>query len=103
MKYGKLVRDKIPEIIKNRGGTPIIHIANEKEYWQKLKEKLQEEVEEFIKSENEEELADIVEVIHAICEFKNLDGEKLEILRKKKAEERGKFKNRIILDEIIEK
>ena len=99
MKYNKLVRDKIPEIIKNKGAVPITHIADDEEYWQKLKEKLQEEVDEFLKDGNEEELADILEVIYAICDFKNFDKEKLELFRKKKAEERGGFKNKIILDE----
>jgi len=99
MKHNKLVRDKIPEVIKNKGAIPITHIANNEEYWQKLKEKLQEEVDEFIKNENEEELADILEVIYAICDFKNFDRGRLELLRKKKAEERGGFKDKIILDE----
>ena len=99
MKYNKLVRDKIPEIIKHKGAVPITHIAEDEEYWQKLKEKLQEEVNEFLKDSNEEELADILEVIYAICDFKNFDKGKLELLRKKKAEERGGFKDKIILDE----
>ncbi|MDA2936226.1 nucleoside triphosphate pyrophosphohydrolase [Patescibacteria group bacterium AH-259-L05] len=99
MKYNKLVRDKIPEIIKNKGVAPITHIADDEEYWQKLKEKFQEEVDEFLKDGNEEELADILEVIYAICDFKNFDKEKLELLRKKKAEGRGGFRNKVILDE----
>jgi len=99
MKYNKLVRDKIPEIIKRKGVVLITHIADDSEYWQKLKEKLQEEVNEFLKENNEEELADILEVIYAICDFKNFDKEKLELLRKKKVEERGGFKDKIILDE----
>ena len=99
MKYNKLVRDKIPEIIKNKGAVPITHIADDEEYWKKLKEKLQEEVDEFLEEGNEEELADIFEVIYAICDFKKIDKEKLELLRIKKAEERGGFKDKIILDE----
>lgn len=99
MKYNKLVRDKIPEIIKQKGKTPIIHVADDKEYWQKLKEKLKEEIDEFLKKDSEEELADILEIIYAICDFKKIDKKKLEILRKKKAEKRGSFKNKIILDE----
>ena len=99
MKRNKLVRDRIPEIIKQKGKVPITHIADDKEYWQKLKEKLQEEVDEFIKDNNEEELADILEVVYAVCDFRKIDKEKLEILRKKKANERGRFKDKIILDE----
>ncbi len=100
MKYGKLVRDRIPEIIKNKGAVPVTHIADDEEYWQKLKEKLKEEVDEFIEDSNEEELADILEVIYTICDFKNFDREEVELLRKRKAEERGGFRNKIILDEI---
>jgi predicted house-cleaning noncanonical NTP pyrophosphatase (MazG superfamily) len=73
MKYNKLVRDKIPEIIKRKGKKPIIHVANKKEYWQALKQKLKEEVEEFLKTPNKEELADILEIIYAICDFKKID------------------------------
>ena len=100
MKYNKLVRDKIPEIIRKKGMVPITHIASDEEYWQKLKEKLREEVDEFMEENNEEELADILEVIYAICDFKKIDRNKLELLRKKKAKERGSFKNKIILDEV---
>ena len=100
MKYNKLVRDKIPEIIKQKGENPITHIANDEEYWEKLKEKLEEEVKEFLENSNQEELVDILEVIYAIQDFKKINKEKLENLRKKKAEERGVFKNKIILDEV---
>lgn len=99
MKYNKLVRDKIPEIIKDAGKEAITHIADNEEYWEKLKEKLQEEVNEFLAENNKEELADILEVIYAICDFKEIDKEELESLRKEKAEKRGAFRDKIILDE----
>ena len=99
MKYNKLVRDKIPEIIKKKGEVPITHIASDDEYWKKLKEKLQEEINEFMKDGNAEELADILEVVYAICDYKKIDKKELELLRKKKTKERGGFKERIILDE----
>jgi len=52
-----------------------------------------------MKESNEEELADILEVINAICDFKKINKKELELIRKKKTKERGGFKERIILDE----
>lgn len=100
MKYNKLVRDKIPEIIKEKGKNPTTHKASDEEYWEKLKEKLNEEVDEFLEESNEEELADILEVINSICDFKNISKEDLERIKLKKKEERGGFEGRIILDEV---
>jgi predicted house-cleaning noncanonical NTP pyrophosphatase (MazG superfamily) len=102
MKYDKLVRDKIPEIIKSKGAVPITHRASDDEYRQKLKAKLQEEVNEFLESSDEEELADILEVIYALCDLYDIDRDKLERLRKDKAKKRGGFKDRIVLDETKE-
>lgn len=99
MKYNKLIRDKIPEILKNKNIDFITHVASDEEYWNKLKEKLQEEVDEFIKDNNSEELADILEVIYAICDYQNVSKTELEKIREEKAEKRGVFKNKIILDE----
>lgn len=96
----KLVRDKIPEIIKNDGKKPITRIANNYAYWIELKKKLIEEVNEFLKSENEEELADILEVIYALCDFKNFDKNNIKKIREEKAEKRGRFKDKIILESI---
>lgn len=99
MRYEKLVRDKIPEIIRAKGGDVKIHIAEMAEYEEKLKSKLKEEVEEFLKDDSPEEIADILEVLRAIADLKNFDWSHIEDIRKKKKEERGAFIQRIILDE----
>lgn len=99
MRYNKLVRDKIPEYICKKGGRPRTHVANKTEYWLKLKEKLLEEVEEFNKDENEEELADVLEVLDAIMVYKGFSRNIINTIKRKKAKEKGKFKKWIILDE----
>ncbi len=98
MKTSKLVRDSIPEIILQKGGRPSIYVADEDEYWEKLKEKLEEETREFVESESMEEIADILEVIDAIIAYKKFDKEELARIKDKKAEERGKFEKGIILE-----
>ena len=95
---GKLIRDKIKDKIISKGENPQTHVASETEYWEKLREKLNEEVKEFLESENEEELADILEVVNSICDFKGIDKKKLLEIKRKKKEENGGFKERIILD-----
>ena len=99
MRYDKLVRDKIPEIIAAKGGESKTHIADQDEYTAKLRAKLQEEVDEYLENSSPEELADILEVVYALADGSGVTREDLEKLRAEKAEKRGAFKERIILEE----
>lgn len=99
MKHAKLIRDNVPEIIRSKGQTPVTHVADDKEYWEKLKVKLREEVGEFCFDEREEELADVLEVLYAVAKYKKIDWSNLEKTRAAKKKERGGFEGRIILDE----
>ncbi len=91
----KLVRDNVPEI----HGLQKRHVADDEEYVKELVHKLQEEVDEFKEKHEVEELADIVEVVHAISEFRGTPVEKLEAIRKEKAEKRGGFRKRLIWEQ----
>lgn len=95
--YDKLIRDKIPQIIEKDGRICETIKVNREEHYQRLKEKLMEEVTEFIQDENIEELADIYEVIAALSEFVGKGEEELRSVREKKREERGGFREGIVL------
>jgi predicted house-cleaning noncanonical NTP pyrophosphatase (MazG superfamily) len=96
-KYNKLVRDLIPEIIKENGETPITRILGDEEYKQELIKKLGEEYQEFCDDPNEEELADIKEVINALESIISTH-EKVERVRIEKAQKRGSFDKKIFLE-----
>ena len=92
---GKLVRDKIPEIIKASDATPLTRILETEEYLSCLETKLDEEVQEFHESKSPEELADILEVVYALAEAHGCSREQLLDLYETKNAARGGFKKRI--------
>jgi predicted house-cleaning noncanonical NTP pyrophosphatase (MazG superfamily) len=100
MIYNKLVRDKIPEIIRDKGENPITHIATEEEYSKKLKEKLKEEVDEFLEENSAEELADVLEVVEEIKKLKEFSEEDIGDIKQKKKDARGGFEEKIILEKV---
>ena len=95
--YNKLVRDKIPEMIRAQGETPHIRILEDEEYTAHLEAKLDEEVGEFHRDRNLEELADILEVVYALTEDLGHTQQELETVYNRKHEARGGFRDRIFL------
>lgn len=102
MYYNKLVRDRIPEIIEKTGKNCSIEILNNIDYLLMLDKKLDEELAEYHKDQNLEELADLLEVIYAATEARGYTINQLEEIRLKKQSERGAFKEKILLKEVIE-
>lgn len=100
-KYDKLVRDKIPSIIENNNETPIIEILKDEEYFNQLNIKLIEELNEYYVDHNIEELADLVEVIYAILNYKKVPLFEFEKIRLDKANKRGTFEKRFLLKNVV--
>ncbi|MGW4051384.1 nucleoside triphosphate pyrophosphohydrolase [Streptomyces sp. NPDC004779] len=96
---GKLVRDGIPQIIRDEGGEPVTYIAGPEEYRARLREKLREEVAELLDADERSapaELADVAEVLLALAADLGLSPEQLEAIRVAKASERCSFAGRIV-------
>jgi len=104
IKYGKLIRDKIPEIIKKDNAIPKISILNQKRFKEELKKKIFEEAAELKTAKNKDEiineLSDISEILLAIAKIEKINWKKVEQKRKMKLRERGGFKKKIFLNEV---
>jgi predicted house-cleaning noncanonical NTP pyrophosphatase (MazG superfamily) len=88
----KLVRDKVPDIIRRSGRKPVVRRISGEELKSALKEKLVEEASELKESGDVYgELADVLEVVDAIISCYGLDRGKLEDAKKKKLEWAGGF------------
>ena len=103
MKYSKLVRDRIPEIIEASGKSCVTEILSDEAYLRLVDAKLDEELAEYHSDQTIEELADLLEVIYAAAMARGYTLEQLESVRAAKAEKRGAFANKILLKEVIEK
>jgi predicted house-cleaning noncanonical NTP pyrophosphatase (MazG superfamily) len=95
--YNKLVRDLIPEIIQKSGNKCVISTLNDEDYAKELEKKLLEEVNEYLSDKTAEELADILEVVYALCDNLGHSADELAAVYQKKHDERGGFRNKIFL------
>lgn len=105
-KFYKLVRDNIPDIIRNNGGKPVIRVVSSNdEFFSYLKNKLLEECDEVVysksKSECVEELADVLEVVYSISKCLSISKYQLETVRLDKSQKRGSFDKKIFLEKVI--
>ena len=100
--YNKLVRDNIPAIIEASGAVCETEILNDADYLRMLDAKLDEELAEYHKDQNIEELADLLEVIYACAHARGYSLAELEAVRVAKADKRGGFDEKILLLTVTE-
>lgn len=104
IKYNKLIRDKIPQIIKENKGAPKISRLSQRAFVQELKKKLIEESLELQKAKNKKEflneLADVLEVLRNLARVKKISWQAVEAKRKVKNKERGGFSKQLFLKEV---
>lgn len=101
IKYDKLIRDKIPEIVEAKGSKAIVEVLDNESFQKYLNIKLGEELKEYLESDSVEELADLVEVVYALLDCKGVSLEEFEKIRLDKVEKRGGFKKKLLLKEVI--
>jgi predicted house-cleaning noncanonical NTP pyrophosphatase (MazG superfamily) len=103
-KFNKLCRDKISELMRRQGVIVHERIMENKEFIIRLKEKLLEETQEAIetnsKEELSEELADILEVMHALAKTSQISFEEIEKKRQNKQLVKGGFEKKIYCSHI---
>ncbi|MGG6431515.1 phosphoribosyl-ATP pyrophosphohydrolase [Anoxybacillus sp. D401a] len=102
--YNKLVRDKIPQVIEKAGKTFTVRTLSNEEYRQELRKKAFEELEEYMNATDDrtavEELADLLEIVHALAQCHGVTIDQVEAVRAEKAEKRGGFQEKIFLIEV---
>lgn len=102
--YNKLVRDLIPAVISRSGKACNTKILSDEEYKIELQNKLREELEEYLNATDDrsavEELADLLELVHALTAIHHSSVEELEQVRIKKAADRGGFKDKVFLIDV---
>ena len=99
--YNKLVRDRIPEIIESSGKTCIVEILSGEDYLRMVDAKLDEELAEYHKEQNIEELADLLEVLYATAKARGYSIEELDHVRVEKQKARGGFDKKILLKSVL--
>ena len=99
--YHKLVRDQIPAIIAADGHQPVTRVLDHTGYEAALRAKLLEEAHEAQAAPDGQlasELADVLEVLHALAAAHGMGWEEIVSEANRKRAERGGFDKRIFLE-----
>lgn len=100
-KHNKLVRDFIPDIIRQAGNQCEVAVMSEAEFRQALRKKLLEESQEATSVNKPEdllsELADLQEVLDSISQVYGISREDILREQRRKRDERGGFDKRLRL------
>jgi predicted house-cleaning noncanonical NTP pyrophosphatase (MazG superfamily) len=98
--HKKLIRDKIPEIIKKSGDDCEIMILGKAAFEKELKKKLLEESIELTKAPKEKllnELADVLELTKSIATYHKIPYSRVEKSQEMKRKQSGGFKKKLFL------
>ena len=91
--YNKLVRDRIPDIIRADGHIPQCETLDTAHYLDALEQKLLEEAAEYRQTPCMEEMADLMEVIEAICKARGFDPAACKLSNRKRPPSAARLKN----------
>ncbi len=98
-KVDKLIRDKMPDILGEQNIAIFERILEQAEYIERLKDKLLEETNEVLEAKSQEdiqeELADVLEVVHALGLACGLSYEQIYTARLQKKQKNGGFEKGI--------
>lgn len=98
-KVDKLIRDKLPQIMRASGIQVFERVMEKDEYLKRLKDKLLEEAKEVIASGSEkemrEELADLLEVMLSLAKAYGMEFADIQQSAEQKRADKGGFDNRI--------
>jgi len=97
VEYNKLVRDKIPEIIRESGRTCEFKILGQSEIKDALKEKLIEKADVFSNRPSEDEISDIYELLDTIVEVYDFEPLHIDYLKLQNKESKGSYSEKVFL------
>lgn len=103
--YHKLVRDRIPDMIRGQGEVPVTRTLDGEEYLAALHLKLREELAEYLQADAREErlaeFCDLCEVLDAVAAAQGFSAAEIDGQRAAKNEKNGAFRERIYLEKVL--